>query len=362
MNRPAYEDKRDASVRRYLLRALRKCKLSGLQWDILAYIIEETYGWEDPDRKARGQKCLPRKDRNDFWYQEIAEEVEATWDAVSRAMRKLITMQILTEYSVASKIAPGCYGINSDPSTWIIPPRDRSAKLPTQKAPIRRPNCRPNTVFGRLKSVDFSDKLPTNVAEKADNQAVCEAPNLDNLDKDPPVVPQGTDHDGTDSEVLSGDPGYTLIETAAKALERQDMSIDEVMWQAEKHYSRRFVRDLDASKGEPRKLRSYFESSRFRGSLLSFWIGAMTPVFDARQLAKRQPQEQRYVPRSPFRDCLDRVQDVVAERKREAEIRSEQARGAGPLDPSQRGEARGQPTPRPPLAFRDHRDQRKETA
>lgn len=302
MSTPAYIDRRDAPLRRYLIRELVKLGLSGRLWDVLMVIADECYGWEDKERKAQGQR-VPRKDRNDFSYQNLAEACDTTFEAVSHAMRELMKMGIVKEYRKPTRTKSGEYGIISDPSLWNV---DSSRKTATK-----------NRVFGREKPRRIPRKTATNDPKKPHGGAGLPMPNLDLINLDTPIVPKGTEES----------PSFSVaVETYEQAVAHQSMAVDEAVIHASRAYTKRFARTV--SKRESLDLQTFFSLSDFRGSLLAIWITALESAFNDRRERKADPDRQRYVARNPFADVYQFAADDYAERKAAQQDRPERLKAA----------------------------------
>lgn len=149
----AKEDIRNAPIRRYLLQALVKQGLSGTQWDCLAVIMDETYGWMKPGQTNRSV----RKDRESFDYQEMADRLGVSFKSISRSMGELIKRKIVTQFSPPTKTKPGVYGVQSETSKWL------------SKDDIRGQKCPPKTNMSRQKCPPIGTKVSTNRTKVSTN-------------------------------------------------------------------------------------------------------------------------------------------------------------------------------------------------
>lgn len=314
----AHKDKRDANIRRYLLVALAKFGLSGRQWDVLAIIMDNTYGWEDKER-ARVNGRGSRLDRNTFRYDDIAEEVGCRFDSVSRAMRELIAAHIVIKYSSPTKTSDGVFGINSDPESWVKKASNRSAKTATNNASLVGKNRDQSRNIGRQKPRPIQAKTATNVAEKPDNHAVFQGSNVV-INVDPPIVPQrGTEISPVSNSEFPTRGNPDQIPTVEEALANPSMPESKALSFAERAYTKRFARPLTSR--ERISLQTYLQASPNRGALLAIWLTNLEESAAQRTEKRRSPEGKRWLPRSPFKDLLAAAADDFADRKARRENR-----------------------------------------
>lgn len=261
--KPAYQHTSNAPVRRYLLIELARFGLSGRQWDVVAIIMDDTYGWADKRRGKGG-----RKDRNRFRYDDMAAKIGCSYDSVSRAMRELMQANIVHEYLPPSRSQPGTYGIVSDPSQWIRKPSDRSAKTATNGSELVG-----NSAYNiRQKPRPIPAKTATNVSEKPDNHAPGSSPNhnINQRSNLNPKVPRGDD--GSNS----------FFEIARKAYLEQTGD--------------------DITRSEERSLQTFFELSPYKSSLLKLWLEAIPAAIEDRELRLDDPDRAPYVSARAYKD------------------------------------------------------------
>lgn len=269
----AHADKRNATVRRYLLVDLARAGLSARQWDVLAIIMDETYGWKKPgqtDHKVR-------RDRNLFRYEDIADRIGCSYAAVCKAMRDLINRRIVEQYQAPTKTHPGEFGIQSDTSQWVRMSDSSSPK----KTNIPRHGRRGKSDIPHLQSVGMTSNSSRNVVEKLHNQAVCEVPNIDlNIEEENSVSEPGLNRplDVDPSECFIAPPEVILDPLVALKMK---LSFGDAMYQARESYHHYFSESL--ARWEVPDLQRFFSESQNRGVLLSAWLIALVKAETERE-------------------------------------------------------------------------------
>jgi hypothetical protein len=292
----AKTDTRNALVRRFLLLDLAKMKLSGRQWDVLAVIMDDTYGWQKPGQPDH----RVRLDRNRFKMHTVALKADIPYKSACRALRELLAMNIVCEYSAPTKTEMGIYGINSDASTWVKASNsdDSSSKTRTNIRPQKRgriSDIRPQEC-GRI-----GTNTRTNVAEKPHNGAGLPMANIErNIEPNTGEGVLGVNFD-------------TQISTVAEAVNADPMDRFAALNHAERNYFRRFGQSL--SPAERSDLGDYFELSEHKNSLLAIWLEMLPSAFDERQAMRRDPERARYAKGSPYKLTRRMAGDRFAELK-----------------------------------------------
>lgn len=270
----AHEDKRDATIRRFLLRELAKRDLSGSCHAILLVIMDECYGWVDKESEDPRR----RRDRNKFSYSFLARETGLTYKTVCKAMQQLQALGIVREWETPSKKSAGVYGIISDFSKWSAPVR--KSDIPTPKLPMENE--------GREKRFLPQNSLPPNyltvreirgrnVVNEPHNHAVFSVSNIDlNIDPTPnPIIFDGGEGGYSEDprDILPTPPPVIsdpLIARSAK------LDMGQAMHSAREVYLDVF--DQPVKKFEVTDLQNFFRRELPKGLLLAAWLNSITII------------------------------------------------------------------------------------
>lgn len=322
---PAYIDKRDAPVRRYLLVELARFGLSGRQWDVLAIIMDGTYGWADPDRVDPKTKKKRRRDRNWFRYEEMAAKLGCSYDCVARAMSELMKANIVKEYIPPTKSAPGTYGVISDPNLWVRKTKNGSAKTANNNPKKPRKWVGKNRDQSGQDCRPIGSNLPNNNAENADNHAGLPTPNeiINEITNETPIVPRGDEPVSSHPSETASDTPDAIPTTAPEALE-----------QLAELYFAETGRDLTRS--ERKKLARYLQLSPVVETLFKLWRNAIKATMTKRLQDLDNPERADWVGRSPFKHAHSDASDRYVRLKKRKEAMPQPRPPQPSPDPSTR--------------------------
>jgi hypothetical protein len=254
--------------------------------------MDETYGWQKPGQS----NWRIRKDRNEFSYEQLADDMEKSYRTVSRAMSALVSRKIVIQYRKPKKGQNGIFGINSETDEWI-----RSGKIGRQgclqkTSHIHRQGCPPI-----LPTV--STKNAANPHEQRDTARLI-------LDLNPILCKGGYENRSKTDSFATGEIVLITDPTEARGSAIDFKSAEASAAQA---YLRAFA--LPLAEKEHRSLRQFLSiapKSKF-DSMLVLWLMAIPKAKESRAERKRDPERKRYVAKRPFNDVLQTAADLYQE-------------------------------------------------
>lgn len=299
----AHTDKRDAPIRRYLLRALAKLNLTSTQHCCLLVIMDDTYGWV-ADRESKR-----RKDRAEFSLEYLAQETGAHKVTVSKALADLIEKNILTVFEEHSKHRSRVLGIQSDPDLWGVKKEALGlAGSLTQESSLGLAGSLTQTI--QIANPRRSRSL-TQESSEADNHAELRPTEssinlVKNLEEAKTPVHQ---------DFFQPQKQPDLI-TCPRVANRSELTPEEAAIQAERFYCSKFVGPVRAQ--ERKRIQQKMRLGR-PGGLLALWILANNKSKAERRAARREGKKTWNNLFAHVEDCFARLFDEQTDKQARAD-------------------------------------------
>lgn len=320
----AKTEKSNALVRRYLLRDLARAGFSGLQYSVILYLIDQTYGWKRPGQPDG----RVRKDRAEIDYQLLTEATGGAYRSVLRAVRGLIRDRVLTSYQEATKTAPAILGINSETSEWAcFQDEDRdpnSASNGSVSIPDGGSNGSLNEPNGSLSGQNGSlsgTELFTKDRATIDATRASSPPNK-NINKD---LNRIFNKSGGGS-IFDPMPEDRIKIRDPQEAARTTLTIQEAAGQAEGAYLEAFSMPLSAV--ERVDLINWIKLGSTPQGMLAAWLMAITSAQKERHEKRADPKQRQFVSRRPFKDVMRHGAEVYES------IKARRSLGSVPREPN----------------------------